>query len=333
MARMSGRRSSALALVAVVVCASVGCSAETTEPQGHTESRIEESCRPVVRRSFSLDAVQLRCQLGTNTTTVFAPTLDVRGRAVARMVFDADNAAAIDGTIHGMGGQVVVGEAGLSGPDRFRVGEPVCNGQIAQGRQMLGFGTLTDADPRVTVSMRMYRSSDCQDGMLTVRNAKLDVWVEDPRPACAGTSIAFHSFWQDVGKVGAESHLGTGWVPLIGATLNLKAASDILVLSQVQGTIDATANGCGSTYDSAEALLHRHGEAPEAGFGSPRLQYIPPSGGQTHMVLFPSALVRSEPSGSVTFLVSAKVNEARNVGMKVGYAQSGDSFLALVANP
>jgi hypothetical protein len=256
------------------------------------------TCAPPRHYQYALsNQVALPCRGPNLNIRVPVMTVNVpdRGRAIARANLTYLNP---DSSVYYFwNGIVVVGgtSVGLSH------GTDICPKTSSSGAAILGYGDLNSNNQSTVSVMVQEGAAACVDGVVTAASGTLDVWVEDPNPACVGRDIRFISsanvygedniyFWSD--SMTELLHLP------VSASSN---RSEILIMGAVEGTpiSGSTPYSCSSgspNFNLAAQLM-----STDQGVVSTLKSAIPPFSGMGHLVL---SLFAQAPYGSQTTSVS-----------------------------
>jgi hypothetical protein len=235
-------RSITILPVFVLVVLEACSSAPANEPRGAVAENQTASCRPVRRFTFtSSSTTPLGCDQNAGATVLDA-VVPVLGRAVGRARFTVRHTGT--GDTHFWNARVAVGDGSIA----YGIGDDVCPGSTSQ-RSNIGFGTLA-AGARHASVIAYEGSSTCIPGALEIEaGATLEVWVEDPRPACRGLDIAISDHYSASGLTNAYSwQTNMEPIPNVAATLTTTAPSETLrVIGTVEGTpLEDPNRTCGS---------------------------------------------------------------------------------------
>lgn len=277
------------------------------------------TCQPVRRYVHTLAApVSLSCTADA-AKDVFNVVIPDQGYALARVVSDVQSGPG--GLIHFWNFAILVGQPELG----FGIGDDVCPGTRATGKANMGSGVLTTAQNRVQV--RAYQgSTTCIDGQLSIpAGARLDVWVEDPAPACRGRDITVDSYYVESGF--PEHQVPYYWSTSMKTVHQREivvagAAETVELLSVVEGTPPANPNTtCGTEAGTlaVETLL-------DGAITDQRIQAIPASGGMGHLVMSTSSRHTLAPGTH-----DVQMRLGKNVGAAVQTGGCcGDAMLGIV---
>ncbi len=288
-------------------------------------------CVPLRTYTHALSApVALSCVPGGSPSTVFDVSIPDQGRALVRLNLNLVGAGASSAGVHGWSANIQTGDPSFGDIINFGAGEDLCPGE-AMSRSMLGYGELTALANQVTVVMHQYRDTACVDGTVTIAaGSSIEVWVEDPDPACVETSIVARSYFRTIwNQFGAGANvpiaMTTSFSEVLEASIAHSVPSDLLVLSQLEISPASTANLCNNRFQTAVAAITQAGSyltTQELGY--------PQSGGQTHVLLSPSLSISGAAGPLSTFAIAAAVNQNEQIGAPVGTTSSGDTVLAIV---
>lgn len=298
---------------------------------GQGGSGGSSGCAAVRTYNYVLNApVALACVPGGSPSTVFDVSIPDQGRALVRLNLNLVGVGNASAGVHGWSAHIQTGDASFEDLINFGAGEDLCPGE-SMSRSMLGYGSLTSLSNHVNVTMHQYRDTACVDGTVTIAaGSSIDVWVEDPDPACVETGIVARSYFRTVWKqfgAGANMPIAmtTSFTEVLDASIALSAPRDLLVLSQLEISPASTSNVCNNRFQTAVAAITQAGS-----YLSTEERGYPQSGGQTHVLLSPSLSVSGATGPTATFEIAAAVNQAEQIGAPVGTTSSGDTVLAIV---
>jgi hypothetical protein len=262
--------------------------------------------------------------------SIFDQVVPDQGRALARVTFSLAGAGPSTLGVHGWSAQTSIGDPAFAGAISYGVGEDLCPGEVLSKRWLM-FGNLGAGKDRIRVDAAQYRSSACNNGVVAVKaGSTLEVWVEDPLPACQGKDIRAASYFQKIfASAGPGANqpvtLGTNLTPMVSLSLTTERSARHRVLGQSEVSPASTSNACGNRTETAVAFLSTNG----AYTASERAGY-PTSGGQTHVLLGPEHVAEMQPPGTYTFGIAAAVDQVAQVGALAGTTVSGDTVVAVV---
>lgn len=149
-------------------------------------------CRPPRYHRFVLrEPVPLPC--GPERIDVFGVTLPDGGNALARATLSyADSATdptGLNSASHFWNTGVQVGNG-----NAIQIGDDICPGDRTPPKPVLGFGRLeAGQNTGVRVTSTSGGSQCVPGGVVVLPGSRLEVWVEDPDPACRGRDVGFAS--------------------------------------------------------------------------------------------------------------------------------------------
>ncbi len=266
---------------------------------------------------------------------LFEISVPDRGRFFVRANLRMRGTGTVPGRVHGWSASwSKLGDPSFAHRIAYAAGEDICAGET-RDKGMLGFGILNDSNHRVSLTIDAYRSAHCQDGAVTVRaGSSLDVWVEDPKPSCAGHDIAAFSYLNQLSEKNGDLKdnpvlIGATPRSIIEGSIDLTAPVRRLeIIGQTELSPPTTANTCDRRYNSGAAWLYVNGASVMGGY---RSDTYPPSGGMTHLLLTPSVEIRPEQPGLYRFGLAASVNQIASTQAPAGKRVSGDSIVAAIA--
>ncbi|MBX2993847.1 MAG: hypothetical protein KF681_03475 [Bdellovibrionaceae bacterium] len=288
------------------------------------------ACASVRKITYVLPAnVVLSCPANpADFQNVFQVTIPHAGKVLARARLNIHGSGATANKVHGYRARL-----NIPGANQFQAGEDLCTGDELQ-RQWFGFGE-SSGSTTLKLEAQMYRDTACEHGAVTILAAgsKIDVWVGDARPACAGESVFLKRYAS--GPLG----VGTSATPLLSHTQTL-AAGKLTIMGQTQMDPHQTSNTCGgSRAESAVAFLSHQG-ALQSGV----TQSLPPSGGMTHVLISSEHVVPNSAAGPVTMGILGAVHNTDRAavyplqqlssdpivyaGTFIGYSFSGSTLIA-----
>ncbi len=239
----------------------------------------DQGCAPVRRYSFTSTAAKaLGCDANAPAIVIDEP-VPARGRAFGRATFDVRLAPA--NVIHFWNLRVALGASDVS----HGLGDDLCPGRTAH-RSNVGLGKLTAENGRARL-VGHAGAAPCTAGAVEVlAGAKLEVWVEDERPECAGKDIAFGSWYSAKGF--SDTHAWTtSMAPLPGAVASLTtegADEKMRVIGVVEGSPASNPNPtCGA--EAATLVLQT---TLDKAIMATAQDVVPASQGMGHLVLFTS---------------------------------------------
>ncbi len=201
------------------------------------------SCRVPRYYSYDLSSdVPLGCDNSfTGRTNIFNPTIPDEGMALTRATLLIAKSSA-----NGPGGWSIGAYLGVGGGVASDMADNINPGASAW-KTVLGSGEL---NPSYSTAVRLsgynYSAKSCVVGDFTVlAGSRLEVWVEDPKPECRGKYLALKSLYatQTTPLTWGQDTFSVG----IPATAN---ATNILLLSSIEGTIIPCASGSLTTFVS-----------------------------------------------------------------------------------
>ena len=224
----------------------VAVDGDATASDGETDTEAGSGCAPVMQRNFPLPAAY---RLTCGSTTVLDVTLPAgtEGFAFARANLVITHAA-IPKISYNWSARLEVG-APDSDQIAFPSGDDVCP-STTSSRVIGGFGRITPSSAHVRLS-GLAAATLCAVGTLTIEtSSSIDVWVEDPRPECAGKSIVVASYLKLVGP-GApvwDWPLLAAAAPVLTAKIETAATDTSLVaVAMIEGTATTNPNTtCGA---------------------------------------------------------------------------------------
>ncbi|HEX8796061.1 MAG TPA: hypothetical protein VF765_34160 [Polyangiaceae bacterium] len=237
-------------------------------------------CMPLRHFTFTSTAVvPLGCDANAPATILDVP-VPATGRALGRATFSVQHTGA-NSVTHFWNVQVHVGSA----KDPYGLGDDVCPGTTS-ARENLGFGVLSAQAGSASV-VGYSGAAPCTPGTLQVlAGATLEIWVEDPAPACAGGDLAFASYYDAEGFT-TEYDWTTSFTQLPGVTASLAttgASETMRVLGVVEGSPHLDPNTtCGSEVSTIDLETALDGQPMEY-----VREVVPASQGMGHRVLFTS---------------------------------------------
>jgi len=255
------------------------------EPQNETESDLKNPpspdivcARPRIYHKTILpgDESLLPCTPGS--AEVFSLKIPDSGRALAqaKLVFRNNH----NNDIYYWGSSVTVGSPEIS----YAVGDDICPSSSTGTKAILGSGRIDSENSYVKV-LAYQGSGACTNSQISVfSGGTLTVWVEDPRPECAGKDLGLVSTYQTLGL----TQLYT-WTTSMTELLKLqvrpaKDRSQIRVLGSVEGSPDQNPNSvCGQ---EAATLISQVSTSLH-GVLDTQTNAIPASQGMGHLVLSP----------------------------------------------
>jgi hypothetical protein len=233
-------------------------------------------CRPVRRFSFaSPSPISLACDQNDGATILDAE-IPVFGQAVGRAQFTVRHTGT--GDTHFWNVRVAIGD----GSSSYGIGDDVCPNATSQ-RSNVGVGRLSASANHAQV-IGYEGSATCIPGALVIdAGATLDVWVEDPRPACRGRDIAYSDHYGVSGVSNPYSwETSMEPIPNVTATLTTTGPSEQLrVIGTVEGTPLLDPNRwCGS--EAATLVMQT---ALDGDLMATTTNVVPASQGMGHLVL------------------------------------------------
>ena len=287
-----------------------------------TDAEAGSGCAPVLQRNFPLTtAYKLNCTSGT-VLDVTLPA-GTEGFAFARANLTLTHAA-LPKISYNWTAKV---EVGATDTDQiaFSSGDDVCPG-VTAGRVVGGFGRLTATNAHVKLTA-MQSATLCTVGALTLEtSSSIDVWVEDPRPECAGKSIVIASYLKLVGPASPvwDWPLTTAAAPILTAKIETTPADTSLVaVAMIEGTAVTNPN---TTCGTETATLTVHTTLDGSVLNTSQLK-MPATSGAGHLLLdtFHQA---PTPAGVHTLQLTAGRDFATSKVSTGG--TGGDAMLAII---
>ena len=191
-----------------------------------TARHAHATCAPATVLTYSAPALDLLC--GANNTQplfdVAIPGLTGTSRALGRVTLQVEGRAAVSNVTHFWNCIVYVGGSFPAGSANG-VGDDVCPGTITPTKSSLGYGTLS-AEHNNTVSVKCYQgASPCVDRTnRIVTGASLQVFVEDPAPACRESSVFHASYYSEPNAYKTFWEWPAEAAPLLELTVEMEPA-------------------------------------------------------------------------------------------------------------
>lgn len=244
------------------------------EPLDSMNADVEAPCAPVQRFVYTTaSTVPLSCGADAMKPVIdqIVPSF---GRAAGRARFAVHHTGA-SGVIHFWNVRVELGTPELT----FGIGDDVCPGTTSK-RANVGTGTLSSGHDHAKV-FAYQGASPCTDGSLAVEGAELEVFVEDPRPACAGKDIAATSWYREKGYTETWKW-PTMMAEVVSTSITTSGPSESLtILGVIEGTPLVDPNmTCGS--EAATLVMQT---MVDGSIDSTQKDAVPASMGMGHLVL------------------------------------------------
>lgn len=241
------------------------------------------SCRPPRLHTFTLtEPKALQCS--PTQVPVFEVAIPDTGQALARatMIYanDSDLGTA---AIYFWNTGVYVGSG-----NGIQIGADMCPGVATAPRPTLGFGSLDQGKNATVRVASMSGAAACVNGAVSVLpGSTLEVWVEDPNPACRGTDIGFAS---TVAMPAFRGEAGWPWSneprKMLGVSIPASEAarSKLTIVSAVEATPRANPNRVCGAEETEGASARASLVSSQAGVLASRRARFPASQGMGHVV-------------------------------------------------